>query len=247
MSDFIIAAAQLSSVKGDIEANIRNHTRFLSIAVKNHVDVVIFPELSLTGYEPEIASVSTINIDDQRLSPLRKFAEHYNLTAIVGAPVSCRSGKPYIGSLILDSLHPAIYLKRHLHPGEEAYFTAGDQESCIIHKNGENVGVAICADIDHPCHPKEAAKNGASIYAAGVVMMNGYSESKKQLQQYAREYSMAVVMANYNAPTGKYHPVGKSAVWDNSGNSLASAAKKEDALVLLIRQRNGWTGKVMRL
>ena len=247
MSDIIIAAAQSSSIKGDIEANIKNHTRFVSTAVKKNTDVIIFPELSLTGYEPEIAKESIVDNNDERLSPLKKFSENNNITIIVGAPVLCRNGKPYIGSLIIDSENPSVYLKRHLHPGEEEYFSAGDKESCVIQKKEEKIGIAICADVNHISHAEEAAKNGAKIYAAGVLMMDGYYEAINQLQHYARKYSMAVVMANYNSPTGGHIPAGKSAVCDNKGNLLASASEEDDAMVLLIKHNNAWAGKVITL
>lgn len=50
-----ICGAQTKPVKGDISANIENHKKLIDRAVANRTDIVISPELSLTGYEPELA------------------------------------------------------------------------------------------------------------------------------------------------------------------------------------------------
>ena len=56
MSPFAIAAAQSSSTKGDIAGNLRRHARLVALAKEHGADAVVFPELSLTGYEPTIAA-----------------------------------------------------------------------------------------------------------------------------------------------------------------------------------------------
>ena len=55
-SSFTIAAAQSSSVKGDIEENIRRHCEIAALADSHGAHVIVFPELSLTGYEPTVAA-----------------------------------------------------------------------------------------------------------------------------------------------------------------------------------------------
>ena len=50
-----ICVAQTRPIKGNIEANIENHINLLKLAISNEAEAVFFPELSLTGYEPELA------------------------------------------------------------------------------------------------------------------------------------------------------------------------------------------------
>ena len=50
-----ICAAQTRPVKGNIQQNIENHKKLINLAVVNGADIIIFPELSITGYEPELA------------------------------------------------------------------------------------------------------------------------------------------------------------------------------------------------
>ena len=55
-TDFRIAAAQVASARGDIVGNIAAHTAAIEVAAALGVSVLIFPELSLTGYEPDLAT-----------------------------------------------------------------------------------------------------------------------------------------------------------------------------------------------
>jgi len=242
LKPFSIAAAQASSIKGDVEANVRAHAELVRAAVEHDVDVIVFPELSLTGYEPKIAGDTTIDIDDRRLAPLKRQSQQFGITIVAGAPIDCPGGKPYIGALILSTGNPCIYIKNYLHPGEEEYFSPGSRKSCIVSIKGEAVGLAICADVNHASHAEDAAKSGASIYAAGVLMMEGYHTAAQRLQQYAVEHSMVVLMANYGSPTGGYIPAGKSAIWDETGRLLATANETGTAIVVGTKEQNGWVG-----
>jgi len=56
-----ICVAQTRPVKGDIQSNIENHKKFIDLAVSGGADTIIFPELSLTGYEPELAKELATN------------------------------------------------------------------------------------------------------------------------------------------------------------------------------------------
>ena len=89
--------------------------------------------------------------------------------------------------------------------------------------NGIRIGVAICANVNHKDHAVESSRLGARVYAAGVLMMSGYSEAAEHMQHYSREYSMITMMVNYGKTTGGCSPAGESAAWDNSGNLLAIA------------------------
>ena len=52
-----IAIAQIAAIKGNIEKNIENHLKWIKLAIQNNAGVLVFPELSLTGYEPELAEI----------------------------------------------------------------------------------------------------------------------------------------------------------------------------------------------
>jgi predicted amidohydrolase len=170
MDAFIIAAAQACSIKGDIRANVNAHVAMARMAAARGARLVVFPELSLTGYEPELAAALATGPNDPRLAPLGKCSQRYGITLIAGAPVVCSRGKPFIGAYVFTPTRTFLYRKRHLHPGEERFFSEGKAESRIVTVSGMRVGTAICADTNHASHAQAAAKRGAQCYAAGVLI-----------------------------------------------------------------------------
>ena len=50
-----LCIAQTTAAPGDVAINIANHCRWIERAIEHHADLIIFPELSLTGYEPTLA------------------------------------------------------------------------------------------------------------------------------------------------------------------------------------------------
>jgi predicted amidohydrolase len=69
MSQFKIAAAQIASVRGDLGGNIRLHAAAITAAAARGVSVLVFPELSLIGSEPDLAAELAISATDERLDP----------------------------------------------------------------------------------------------------------------------------------------------------------------------------------
>ena len=70
-----IAVAQTRPVKGDIKANIEHHKKMINLAISHGADMIIFPELSITGYEPELAKELATNQDDSRFDELQQISD----------------------------------------------------------------------------------------------------------------------------------------------------------------------------
>ncbi|HSD11130.1 MAG TPA: nitrilase-related carbon-nitrogen hydrolase, partial [Candidatus Binatia bacterium] len=82
-----IAAAQTIPMRGDVDANVDQHVRLVHIAAEEQAQVLVFPELSLTGYELDLADDLAFSQSDPRLAPLVEAASSSSMTLIVGAPV----------------------------------------------------------------------------------------------------------------------------------------------------------------
>src|SRR5687767_226665 len=169
MPDFKIAAAQVPSVRGDIEGNITTHATAIQAAAKHRVSVLVFPELSLTGYEPDVAADLAMTPEDRRLAPLLALARQHQMAAVVGAPLQNGSTKPHLGAILISADgNNSAYRKMHLGTSERTYFAPGDAPLAFA-AGGQTVGIAICADASQPSHPQAYADLGANIYAAGVL------------------------------------------------------------------------------
>lgn len=247
MTAFTLAAAQTLSIAGDVAANISRHLVFMQVAAEQGVQVLVFPELSLTGYEPTLAADLAIAPDAPLLAPLREMARELQLTAVVGMPIRLASQtQVMIGALVLCADGSvAVYTKQHLHPGEEVAFAAG-QGGAALEWGDDRVALAVCADFSHASHPRQAAQAGANVYAAGVLISEGgYAKDSALLQGYAAEHRLLVLMANHGGPSGGWACAGRSAIWGADGRLLAAVPGVGEALVIARRDGEHWLGHVV--
>jgi predicted amidohydrolase len=241
----VLAVAQSASVRGDIEGNVETHARLAEAAARHGARLIVFPELSLTGYEPDIADTHTLTPEDTRLQPLRRIAEKNDTTIVAGAPYRSPRGL-HIAAFALQRGGARVYTKHHLHSGEERYFTAGTM-GLQLGIGGERVSFAVCADMTHSEHAAAAARAGATVYAAGVfITPTGIEADSSQLRGYANEHGMVVLMANYAAPSGGFQTAGMSAIWDERGELVVQTPGVGEALLLAYRENASMMGKTIQ-
>ncbi|MFP5391469.1 MAG: carbon-nitrogen hydrolase family protein [Gammaproteobacteria bacterium] len=229
-----IAAAQSASVPLDIDANLQRHLDFIDAAASAHVSLLVFPELSLCGYELADMARVALAPDDARLQVLLARAAATGMTIIAGAPVTTRDGRPAIAAL---GFHPdgrtTVYRKRFLHAGEEQFAQAGTALTQLHQVHGVPTALAICADTTHSQHAHAAAVSGAQLYVAGsLITPGGYAKDSAQLAGYAELYDMDVLMANHAARSGPFESAGRSAIWAAGGQLAAAAPGPGECLVI---------------
>src|SRR5258708_3455652 len=139
-----IGIVQTRPVKGDVPANLADHQRWASLAVEGGVDLLVFPELSLTGYEPSLAKGLATTKEDVRFAGLQRMSDKYGVFIAVGMPIleeveapaeeGARSGVGeeearggvMIGVGIIRPEGPRmLYGKQYLHADEEPFFVSG--------------------------------------------------------------------------------------------------------------------------
>jgi predicted amidohydrolase len=229
-----LAAAQTIPIRGDVDANVERHLRLVHIAAAERAQVLVFPELSLTGYELDLAGDLAFSQRDPRLTPLVEAAAASSMTLIVGAPVRMGS-RLHIGAFVLSPDGTLeVYTKQHLGafsasaspdgivpPAEATVFAPGTHDP-LVHFGGNVGAVAVCADVGHPSHPQAAAERGARTYFASMfVVPTDLERDTANLRTYAVRHSMAVVFANYGGPSGGLASGGGSTVWSERGEPLA--------------------------
>lgn len=247
MINLDICAAQYCSVASDLSTNIARHIQLMKLAAKQSVNFLLFPELSLTGYEPSLAGELAQTPDAEILQPLRELAKHLAMTTVVGLPLRQPGSEAImIGSLVFAADgSQATYTKQHLHSGEEAVFTPG-HGGALLGIGSEHVALSICADFTQKSHVHAAALKGAGVYATSVLVSeNGYARDSGLLQGYAINHSMGVLMANHGGPSGGWTCAGRSAFWSPGGDLVASATGTGDCLVIARRRQGVWQGQVV--
>ncbi|ESU26122.1 nitrilase/cyanide hydratase and apolipoprotein N-acyltransferase [Flavobacterium limnosediminis JC2902] len=228
-----ISIAQTKAVKGNIEANLKAHVDFIKSAVKEKVQLIMFPELSLTGYEPELADQLATTKDDSRLDELQKLSNNENIIICVGLPTK-NNNNLFISMIIFQPNKDRItYSKQYLYPTEKGIFTAA-QNPYVIHFDGNNsIAPAICYELSNVEHHENAQKNKANIYMASVLnSVGGIKEDIDKLSAIADKYKMTVFMSNYVGESGNYECAGQSSIWNSSGELIAQLDKTNEGQLI---------------
>ena len=233
MAGLRIAAAQIACVPGDLPANIRRHCVFIDAAAKALTELLVFPELSLTGYDLPGMAANALAADDARLDPIRERAARYCMTVVAGAPLANRCGLPYIGAIAFQpDGRSVVYRKHFVHASEAPFAAPGSAMSQLIDVRGVPLALAICADTSHQQHPHAAVMAGATLYVAGSVISAGsYAKEASMLSGYAKLFDMGILLANHAVPTGGYECAGRSAIWLPGGQLLIEAPGQGELLV----------------
>ncbi|HYP13447.1 MAG TPA: carbon-nitrogen hydrolase family protein [Bryobacteraceae bacterium] len=241
----IIAAAQSRSIPGDVPQNVFRHMRLATMAAEQGVQLLVFPELSLTGYELSLAHRNAVRPDSSLLDPLRMLAKQACMTVVAGAPVPNEEGELYIAALAFGPDESVVvYAKEYVHESELGVFVCGPGGPTLRVQEAA-VALAICADAKHPEHAGRAAARGADIYAAGVMITEeDYPKKVDLLSNYAAQHRMAVLMANYSGWSGGLESAGKSAIWSEAGAVVAASTGTEEALVVGARAEGAWKGMI---
>lgn len=240
-----VAVAQIVVEKGNLPHNLAKHLYFCKLAAAEKADLVVFPELSLTGYEPELAAVLAVDLADPLWEALKDCARENQLVISVGMPLRTANGIQ-IGAVQVwpdGTLH--AYAKQNLYTGEDTFFVPGTQDyQCTL--QGEKISMAICADISEPRLPARAHAQGATIFLAPVmVSKNGLTHDRTLLQQYSQQYKMLTVMANYGGETGGYDCGGHSSVWSENGELIGELAHDKEGMLLAEKSGQSWATKVL--
>jgi predicted amidohydrolase len=228
-----ICVVQTKPITGHIQLNIENHKQFIDLAVSNKASMIIFPELSLTGYEPKLAKDLATDQDDARFDVFQEISNQKNLTIGVGIPT--KNSKGICISMILFQPHKEreTHSKKYIHPDEEQFFVRGFNVTGMIGRN-PNIALAICYELSVPQHSKDAFNNGAEIYLASVAKTtNGVENAFQSLAEIASKYSIPVLMSNCVGNCDGEICCGKSAVWNSAGILLAQLDNKNEGIIVL--------------
>jgi len=242
----ILAAAQTKPVRYNIEANLADHLRLVQLAADKGAELIVFPEMSITGYEREKAADLAFVENDDRLDALRKLADDNKIIIIAGAPIRTSTGF-YIAEFVIRPKQPVvIYTKQFLHTGEDDCFQSSFDYNPILQLGKEKVALAICADIDNPLHPENAHRIGSTLYVPSIFFSpNGIPEAHRLLSGYAKKHTMNVLMANFGGDTWGQPSGGRSAFWNNKGELVAEMKNSGSGLLLVENKNDNWIGQIV--
>ena len=162
-----IALAQIAPRLGDLDANLERHHALLGEARAGGADLVVFPELGLTGYLlQDLASEVSMRIDDPRLTALA--AETRGLSAVVSFVEESGDHRLFIAAALLEDgeirhVHRKVYLPTYGLFDERRFFAAGDVIRAVPSRLDVGIGIGVCEDFWHLGVPETLALDGAQI------------------------------------------------------------------------------------
>jgi predicted amidohydrolase len=223
-----IAAAQPPCVSYDVTANAAHHAATVRSAGAR---VVVFPELSLTGYELDAPAVA---VDDPRLAPIVEACAETGSVALVGAPVNGDAGRSHIAMLAVDGGGARVaYHKMWLGGAEPGRFAPGG-EPAVLEVDGWRLGLAICKDSRIAQHASDTAALGPDAYVVGILeSAEDVGVLDERARRVTRDHHLWVVMASFAGSTGGgySHAAGRSGVWMSDGAEVARAGPEPSAIV----------------
>lgn len=227
-----IGLAQIKSATGDVSRNIGHHLYVLEHLNAGDVDFLMFPELSLSNYDPEIVESVAIDIKDSRLDPFQKFADSTGITVGVGAPVRSRD-KPLIAIVVFFPHHMrTIIYKSFLHEDELPYFSTSNDPVSVLDLS-RRVAVAICYEIAIDTHIESAAARHMDIYLASVAKtVTGINDAKARLSAKAREFNVPVLISNCVGTCEGKMAGGGSMVIESDGTVMGLLNDQEEAILI---------------
>lgn len=224
-----------------ISRNAAEHVRLIEDADSHGSRLVVFPELSLTGYRLDLLSDADgwLVPGDRRLDPIREICRRTGITAVIGAPFREATGAARLASLVL---HPdgstETAFKTHLHGQEQELFEPGEGPG-LIEVDGWRIALALCFDAATPGHAAAAADAGADAYCVSALYTRN-EEHRLALHLGARamDYRMFTLLANLGGSTALGESCGLSGIWSPDGLRLKGASGIRTEVVTCLLQRS---------
>ncbi|MFM2483501.1 carbon-nitrogen hydrolase family protein [Celerinatantimonas yamalensis] len=235
-------------MKGDIKNNVNHHIEHIKLSAESGADIAVFPELSLTSYELDLAAELAIDSSVSIVIDLSNAAIDNNVVIVSGIPLVSDSDTPYIGaSVSFPSGETNFYRKQYLHPGEDKFMSAGFENYSFEFKQ-RKVFLGICADFTNSQHWLDANEDHADIYILSVLISkNSFAHDSEILRCKTIEHKLNIVMTNYIGETGGWLSHGNSRAWDTDGNVPISANDSDQCIVLCTIIDGSISGKIINI
>lgn len=162
-----IALAQLAPHLGALDDNLIRHHEVLAEARDLGADLVVFPELGLTGYQlQDLSGDVAMRLDDPRLASLA--AATAGLSAVVSFVEESADHRLFVAGVLLEDgevrhVHRKLFLPTYGLFDERRFFAAGDMLRAVPSRLGVGLGLAVCEDFWHLAVPELLALDGAQI------------------------------------------------------------------------------------
>ena len=234
-----VALAQINPTVGDLEGNAALISKYTEQAKKAAADVIVFPEMVLTGYPVEdLAMRASFRSASKKALTQLVTSLDPSIVSVVGYLDESTTGAPQNNvAIIYGSKIAATYTKRHL-PNYGVFdefrnFVPGDS-TLVIRVKGVDIGIAICEDIWHSLADLAARKPGLVLVPNGSPYERNKDDVRLALvQKRAKEIGAPLAYVNMTGGQDDLVFDGDTIVVDASGAVISRAAQFQDQLLVV--------------
>lgn len=232
-----IALAQINTIVGDLKGNCNKIINYIQQAKNKKCDLVIFPELTITGYPPEDLLYQNSFIRDVMKKTKQIAKESKNIAVIFGT-VEFVSDKLYNACIVCVSGKVISTYHKHLLPNygvfdEQRYFKKGNQEGLFTYKK-QIFGVNICEDIWYSDICKAQARKGAEVIiniSCSPYYRDKLKDRERMLSQRAKEIKTYICYCNLVGGQDELVFDGGSMIINSEGTIVSQAPQFEEKLI----------------
>ncbi|HEV8102983.1 MAG TPA: NAD+ synthase [Gaiellaceae bacterium] len=234
-----LALAQINSVVGDIDGNAASVTEWLGRARESNADLVLFPELVVTGYPPEdlLLRPGFVRAARRAVDEIARAA--HGITVLVGAPhldTDLYNACFVLAHGEVRGVYKKWYLPNYGVFDEDRYFAAG-RDLQLLRLGDVVIGPTICEDVWQPGPPAtDLALAGAQLVtniSASPFHVGKDREREEMLKVRATDNSCFFALCNAVGGQDELIFDGHSVVLDDEGEVLARAAGFEEELLVV--------------
>lgn len=232
-----VVMAQMDFLVGDIPGNTRLVIDAVLRAEQEHnADLVVFPELCLTGYPPEDLLLRP-SLELRVADALAELCQAgLRAACVIGAPVR-QGGLLYNAALVVDGGEVVATYCKQFPPNyqvfdEKRYFAAGF-DTCVLELRGVPVGLTVCEDIWSDGPVEQAAAAGAQLLInlnASPYDIGKQARRKALLEGKSRDNAISIIYVNLVGGQDELVFDGGSLVYDHSGGLAVEAPQFDEGL-----------------
>ena len=231
-----IAALQMQSVPGDVQANLARIERAAIEAARGGADLLITPELGLTGYgagEAITALAEPANGD--QLRALQAISSANRIVIIAGFAERDEADVYNSAAFVDGDNRLAIYRKSHLYGNyERSLFKPSNPANCIVEMGGLKLGMLICYDVEFPENVRRLALGGVDMVLVPTALPAGPSGTfiaNHMIQVRAFENQIFIAYINHAGADERFTFAGNSRIAAPDGSLVSACYDDAEQLI----------------
>lgn len=237
-----IATVSLMQRWEDKTSNLQLCERYIKEAVNQNVNLIVFPEMTLTGFTINIDKTAENEEQSETINDFKRLAKRYTIAILFGVVISDRENKALNKSIFVDNAGTILGDYTKIHPfsfsNEDKYFNSGKELKALTF-NGYKIGLSICYDLRFPELYSALSKESDIIINIANWPKKRVNHWKTLLKSRAIENQIFIIGVNRIGTDGNGLEYEESSMVYNADGEMLRCINTEDMKVFTVEKE--WT------